>query len=201
MPASRRALLCRNQHGHTTPGLSLRYVCRKKHSATRCKCCSTQKKRWRGQALASKKKRHSVGGRCQTFPLVVPRRRIVSRIKGLRDIRTHGSLAREGTLTSVARDWHKIRGSASIMDDASSGSWDGRVENCIYKKGTARIARPFRTRLLHHDLHLGERIRKQQIESTQSLLEELRQALAEGIPVASGELRRLEARLAHLNTE
>ncbi len=131
----------------------------------------------------------------------------MKRIRGLGDIRTHGSLSREGTLTSVARDWHRLRGLGGGTDDAASkSSWDGKVDNSVYKKVTARLPRragsiaPL-TNVSNSRLQLLERIRRQQIASTQSLLEELRQALAEGIPVASSELRRLEARLFQLNNQ
>ena len=113
-------------------------------------------------------------------------------IKGFRDIKTHGSLAREGKLISVARDWHKYRRSSD--GNSTQESWDGRVENHLYKSGPW----PVQTKSLFSDFYLGEKIRKYQTEFIQGLLEELRQASAEGISVLTDELEHLEKKLAKL---
>ena len=48
------------------------------------------------------------------------------------------------------------------------------------------------------DLYLDEKVKKQQIEIAKDQLQELKQATAEGISVAPGEIERLEARLSEL---
>lgn len=119
------------------------------------------------------------------------------RIKGLHDIRTHGSLAQEGKLISVARDWHRT-GSNRAMDETASGFWDGKVEQHLYKKGPTRTSPLSRTAPLPF---LYEKIKIQQIQMIQDLIKEVRQAMTEGIPVAKGEFQRLEARLSQLKAE
>lgn len=44
-------------------------------------------------------------------------------MRGLRDIKTHGTLAKEGRLVSVAKDLHRINGKGRPPEE---GSWDGK---------------------------------------------------------------------------
>ncbi|MBI2035321.1 MAG: hypothetical protein HYT12_01410 [Candidatus Liptonbacteria bacterium] len=113
------------------------------------------------------------------------------RIMGLRDIKTHSTLAREGRLVGVARNLHRQRNEA---DDAQRREW--KVERYIFKKPAKRRASNF-----HRELYLEKKVKLRQIEVARDLLEELHQAIAEGIPVAAHELERLRARLAQLEAE
>lgn len=115
-------------------------------------------------------------------------------LKGLRDIKTHGSLAREGRLISVARNLH---GMESRKGEDTNISDDWSVERHIYKKKSTR-SRSASGASLHRELFLENKARLYQIEVIQDFLQEMRQAIAEGIPVAMQEFERLTKRLAEL---
>src|SRR3989344_2760287 len=110
--------------------------------------------------------------------------------RGMRDIKTHGTLAREGRLVNVARDLHELGG---IEDTPHSSGWD--IERHIYKK-----TKPAKTNIDSFRCHFfSEReVRLHQIEIAQSLLAEFRQATAEGLPVALHEIELLETKLTEL---
>lgn len=120
------------------------------------------------------------------------------RLRGLRDIKTHGSLAREGRLISVARNLHRMesreREGGNISDDWS-------IERHIYKKkGPTKIFSPAVVPL-HRELNLERRVRLHQIGVIRDFLQEMHQAIAEGIPVAVHEFERLTRRLTELEAE
>ena len=117
------------------------------------------------------------------------------KVKGVRDIKTHTTLAREGKLVSVARDWHK-RGQSGSGGGTESSDWS--VERHVFKKESAN-ARRGRTAPSHYDLRL--KARKRQAQVIQDQLREMEQAMAEGIPVAADELERLKTRLSQLGAE
>ncbi len=116
-------------------------------------------------------------------------------IRGIHDIKTHGTLAREGKLISVARDLHKVRG-----QEGHNGSSDWDISKHVYKKGTMKVRRS-QAVPLYSDLYLDEKIKKHQIEVVEDQLQEMNQAMAEGIPVSVSELERLKAKLSQLKTE
>lgn len=116
------------------------------------------------------------------------------RLRGLRDIKTHGSLAREEKLISVARDLHRSgsrKNEGTISDDWS-------VERHIYKK--KRPANTATVIPLRHELYLERKVRSHQIEITEDLFAEFQQAIVDGLPVAMHEFERLKTRLAELQT-
>ncbi len=116
------------------------------------------------------------------------------KIKGMGDVKTHVTLAREGKLVSVARDWHK-RGEGG---SESSDGWN--VKQHVFKKDEpTNVSRPKKSS--HSglsDLYMDEKVKKQQIEAAKDQLQELKQAAAEGISVTPGEIERLEAKLSEL---
>ncbi|MEK7659382.1 MAG: hypothetical protein AAB338_01870 [Patescibacteria group bacterium] len=115
-------------------------------------------------------------------------------IKGLRNIKTHGSLAREGRLANVARNMRKI-GSESKGGNISDG-WS--IEQHIYPK--KKSARPHLTSAasLHRDLFLDDKVRLYQIEVIRDSLKEIQEAMAERIPVVAHEVKRLNRQLMKL---
>lgn len=122
-------------------------------------------------------------------------------LKELRDIKTHSTLARQGRLVSVARNWHRLKGYGNeIRSAADLSEWN--IERHIFKKSKSVKRVLLNVSPFLRDLHLeGRKIRLYQIEATQSFLEEFRHAFAEGIPVAIHEFERLKTRLAELQTE
>ena len=115
-----------------------------------------------------------------------------SKFLGMRDIKTHGSLARAGKLLSVARDLHGASSHGARTDSNESRSWDGSVERHLYseKKVSRRPRHP-----------LGgtpEKIYAALAQATREFIEEMRSFVSEEIPGAAEELRRLEAQLARL---
>lgn len=117
----------------------------------------------------------------------------MNRIKGLRDINTHGSLDRKGLLTGVAKNMH--RGGSAGHRETESG-FGGDVSRHIFKK-PAPAKRPVPL-AIHLPLPDSNSITKYLIATTRDLLEELLRARAEGLPVMSAELKRLEERLKDL---
>lgn len=116
-------------------------------------------------------------------------------IRGLRDINTHGSLARAGRLVSVARDWHRIekRGESS-----ETASWNGRVDRTVFKR-SLKARRPPRD--LFQDLALEGKIRATQIALTQEYIVEMEMFASDGVPGALVELQRLKAKLLRLKSK
>lgn len=117
------------------------------------------------------------------------------RLRGLHDIKTHGTLAQKGLLVSVARDLHKF-GSQKSEGENILGDWS--VERHVFKKKrSARTSSPIVVPLRYD---LKEKIRLYQIEVIRDLLQEMHQAIAEGILVVHGEVERLEKRLIELES-
>lgn len=117
------------------------------------------------------------------------------RLRGMRDIKTHGSLAREGRLISVARNLH---GAGSRESEGGTISDDWSIKQHIYPKKGSAGSRSRVTTSLHRELFLENKVRMYQIEVVRDFLQEMRQAIAEGIPVATQEFKRLTKRLAEL---
>lgn len=120
------------------------------------------------------------------------------RRRGVHDIKTHSTLAREGKLIGVARDWHKIRNGAG--DNSSPESSDWSIGKHVYNKGSTKVRRS-RAMSFYSDLYLDEKIKKYQMQLIQDQLQEMNQAMAEGILVSVSELERLKVRLSQLKTE
>jgi len=124
-------------------------------------------------------------------------------IKGLRDIKTHVTLAREGKLVSVARDWHKrSEGGGGAGNAAGSDSWN--VQRHVFRKdsGKGKPAKKVSSPVTpFQDPNSDEKIKSRKIEELKSSLVELEQAASEGIMVSADELKRLQARLAELQAK
>ncbi len=126
-------------------------------------------------------------------------------IKGIHDIKTHGSLAREGKLVSVARDWHKREGGNGEGNAAGSDSWN--VQQHVFRKdsGKGKPVRKVSSTRVHtpfnQDPNLDGKIKSRQIEELKNSLAELEQAASEGIIVSADELERIKARLAELKAK
>ena len=114
-------------------------------------------------------------------------------IRGMRDIKTHGTLAREERLVSVARDWHRSGRSGSSENE----SWDGSVNRMMFKKNA-------KTRKSSQDLFqtlaLEKKIRVMRIEQVQEFIAEMEMFSSEGVPGALAELRRLKTKLSQLES-
>lgn len=117
------------------------------------------------------------------------------RLRGLCDIKTHGSLAREGRLISVARNLHKLVSCESAGGNISD---DWSIERYLCPKKKPASPHPASAASLHRELFLENKACLYQIEVIRDLLQEMRQAAAEGIPVARQEFERLTKRLAEL---
>lgn len=104
------------------------------------------------------------------------------RIKGLHDIATHGSLAREGRLISVARgDFFKT---ASPRNDAGGITSDWDVKRHIFQKPKSSFN--------------FVKLAKREIDFTQGILNEFDEAFQEGLPVSNEAREQLRARLTRL---
>ena len=115
-------------------------------------------------------------------------------IKRLRDIKTHGTLAREGKLVSVARDWQKrSEGGGGEGNAAGSNSWN--VQQHVFRKDSEK-GKPAKKSFI-----LDGKIKSHQIEELKNSLAELEQAASEGIMVSADELERIKARLAELQAK
>lgn len=117
----------------------------------------------------------------------------MSRIKGMRDIITHGSLDRKGLLIGVAKNMHQGTGSSGRR--GAEGDFGGDVNRHIFKKpAPAKRPVPPATRPpLDPNL-----IEEYLITTARDLLEEMSQAVAEGWPIAIAEFERLERQLKDL---
>ncbi len=125
------------------------------------------------------------------------------KIKGIHDIKTHGSLARGGKLVSVARDWHKrSEGGSGAGNAEGSDSWN--VQQHVFRKdsGKGKLAKKVSSPITSfQELNFGEKIKSRKIEELQNSLVELEQADSEGLPVSANELERIKARLAELQVK
>ena len=113
-------------------------------------------------------------------------------VRGFRDIKTHGTLAREGRLVSVARNLHRMNRKGGSPENTS---WDGSVDNMVVKKN-AKARRPSRD--LFQGLALERNIRATQIAVVQELIAEMEGFMEEGIPGAFIEFSRLKTKLSRL---
>jgi len=113
-------------------------------------------------------------------------------IKRLRDLKTHGSLAREGRLVSVARDWHRS-GRNGRSGSSENESWDGSVNRMVFKK-SAKARKPSRD--LFQTLALERKIRIMRIEQVRECIVEMEMFSSEGVPGALAELWRLKTKLS-----
>ncbi len=118
----------------------------------------------------------------------------MNRIRGVRDINTHGSLSRAGRLPSVARDLHKRQQENAL----ETSEWN--VEHHLFQKDAPIRSKPALSpsRATAGDPNLGAKVRMSKIEMVRDLMAEMRQALAEGLEGAAHELEQLKARLAQL---
>ncbi|MBI2068532.1 MAG: hypothetical protein HYT67_00260 [Candidatus Yanofskybacteria bacterium] len=116
-------------------------------------------------------------------------------MRGLRDIKTHGTLARKGRLVSVARDWHRINGGNGTSENQS---WDGSIEPMVFKKNVKarRFSRPSQD--LFRVPELEGQIRATLIKQVQESIVEMEMFSSEGVPGALAELQRLKAELSQL---
>ncbi len=125
------------------------------------------------------------------------------KMKGMHDIKTHGSLAREGKLVSVARDWHKCsEGGGGTGNSAGSDNWN--VKQNVFRKdsGKGKLAKKVSSSVTpFQDPNLEEKIKYRKIEELQNSLKELKQAASERIPVSVNELERIKSRLAELQAK
>ena len=114
-------------------------------------------------------------------------------IRGLRDINTHGTLAKEGRLVSVAKDWHRIGKSGTSENE----SWDGSVDRMVFKK-SAEVRRPSRD--LFQTLAFKKEILATQIKQVQESIAEMEMFADEGVSGALVELQRLRVKLSQLES-
>lgn len=117
------------------------------------------------------------------------------RLRGLRDIKTHGSLAREGRLVSVARDWHKLnnRGGDKTESGGFADGWDAK-QHLVKNKPVHSVT----ASSLCRDRDFEKKSKSQQIERIIYLLTEFQRAIQEGLPVSLSAFESLKARLTEL---
>lgn len=115
-------------------------------------------------------------------------------MRGLRDIKTHGTLAKEGRLVSVAKDLHRTNGEGRPPEE---GSWDGKINPVALKKDAGTRKSP---RNLFQDLVLERNIKATQIAISQELIIEMEGFVEEGLPGALIELNRLKTKLSQLES-
>jgi len=108
-------------------------------------------------------------------------------VKGLRHIRTHGSLAREGRFFGVAKN---LRQEVKRGEFSGEGSWDGNVKSFVSKSIRKRLLL-----VLFLDANLKRKVYLNQIQQLQDLVAEMEQFLNEGIKGAATELQSLKRRL------
>ncbi len=123
------------------------------------------------------------------------------RVRGLRDIKTSITLAREGRLVRSARTAENS--SRDNRQGETSDSSDWNLRRHVYKKYKPNKVKKTGTAgsLPCQESVLAKEVRHSQIKTVQYLLEELNSALLEGIPVAVCEVKRLEKRLIELRSE
>lgn len=118
----------------------------------------------------------------------------MGRVRGVHDIKTHGTLAREGRLVSVARDLHQINRKGVSPEE---GSWDGKIKPIALKRSMGTRKPP---RDLFQDLALEKNIRATQVTIVQELITEMEGFVKEGLPGALVELNRLKTKLSQLES-
>lgn len=117
-------------------------------------------------------------------------------IKGMRDIKTHGTLSREGKLFSVARDLHRInRGKINSVD---LGAWDGSVARNATAFDKNKLTK-FRSSLnaIGLPFYQGE-IMEKLVSFIEDDIREMKGFMAEGLPGTKEELERLRQRLSRV---
>ncbi|HEY4474469.1 MAG TPA: hypothetical protein VJC06_00910 [Candidatus Paceibacterota bacterium] len=112
-------------------------------------------------------------------------------IRGMRDINTHGILARQGRLLSVAKDLHRIQRERSSENE----SWDGSVERLMFNKNAMARKTP---QGLFQDHELESKIKATLIKQTQESIAEMEIFANEGFPDVLAELQRLRTKLSQL---
>ncbi len=111
-------------------------------------------------------------------------------IRGMHDIKTHATLAREGKLVSVARDWHKRNSNPTNSDS------DWNTKHHVYNKPTQKpSSNPYA------DPYTDEKIKGCQVQIIKDQLQEMHQAVAEGLEINANEFERLEVQLFKLEGE
>lgn len=100
-------------------------------------------------------------------------------VKGLHDIATHGSLAKEGRLFSLARGNYQLANDRVISE---APGWD------VKRHIIGRPAKPLNF----------AKLMEREIEFTQGMLQEFDEAFVEGMPVSGEAYERLKMRLAKL---
>ena len=124
------------------------------------------------------------------------------RLRGLSNIKTHGTLDRKGLLIGVAKNIHKLGSGGGT--ESTEGSSDWHVKSHIYKNkepprtALAKIVPP------HQGLLSGlseEEVKQHLIEGFQDLLGEFYKAITEGLPVFTAEVERIQAILVKFQTE
>ncbi|OGN11709.1 MAG: hypothetical protein A3C71_02950 [Candidatus Yanofskybacteria bacterium RIFCSPHIGHO2_02_FULL_43_15c] len=116
-------------------------------------------------------------------------------IKGLRDIKTHGSLDREGRLFGVAK---YLRQEVKRNEFSEEEFWEGKVKSFERKRGVR--GRRFSPDLFL-DSALKKKIRAGQIEQLQVFIIEMEKFISEGINGAAAELESLKRRLGRWEEE
>lgn len=121
------------------------------------------------------------------------------RIRGLHNMKTHGTLARKGLLVSVARDWYKAgEQSGKAADSTFADNWD--VQRHIFKKERSpnTVTRVSRRQEFDFERRAISQAISQQIERIAYLLGEFQRAIEEGTPVSLQVFEQLKSRLAEL---
>ena len=120
----------------------------------------------------------------------------MSNIRGLRHIKTHGSLDRQGLLIGVAKNMHG-RGGVVGRPNVDSQEQDWKVEPLsINLPGKTGIRARSATASLYRDLE--DKVLTYLTDNTLDLLEEIQRAKNEGFSVCFSELERLQEKLARL---
>lgn len=113
-------------------------------------------------------------------------------IRGMRDIKTHSTLAREGRLISVAKNLRRINRSGT----SEERSWGGKVEPVVFNKSAkSRSRRPPPN--LFHDI---TKVQAEQIARVEEFIAEMEGFAEEGLPGALGELQCLKEKLSQLKS-
>ena len=111
-------------------------------------------------------------------------------MKGLINIKTHGSLSRQGLLVSVARDLHRTTRTRS-ESESKSEDWNTGEQVLQKPKGekhSISISAPVIAKLINSE----------QIKYIYGILAEMERAIADGISTSLDEFERLKKKLAEL---
>jgi hypothetical protein len=101
-------------------------------------------------------------------------------VRGLHNIKTHGSLDRVGLLVGVAKNTHR-----GVSRNYDPGDWSGQAARHLYVRKDAPHGSTTQARV--HCLRVA-----------QSALEELMKAAEEGFKVSEQEMQRLRNRILYL---